>query len=139
MARIADTTLLVGLERRGLKPADLLLLGEPEEAWSLTAISVGEMLYGVHQSPTAAYRSQHEAFLEAFLEAIPVLPFDLRSARVYGRLLCEHRRDLEARRIDVHDLQIAATALAYGCEIVTDNLSHFRLVQGLKVVAPRWP
>ena len=41
--------------------------------------------------------------------------------------------------IGPHDAQIAATGLAYGYGVLTDNTKHFERVPGLVVMAPRWP
>jgi tRNA(fMet)-specific endonuclease VapC len=41
--------------------------------------------------------------------------------------------------IGPHDLLIAATALAHGFEILTENLREFVSVPGLVVRRPTWP
>ena len=40
--------------------------------------------------------------------------------------------------IGAHDLQIAATALAWGYAVLTDNLRDFHRVPGLEVRQPIW-
>lgn len=60
-----------------------------------------------------------------------VLPYDVATARVYGRLHAE----LEAagQILADADLQIAATALHHNLELVTGNLRHFERVAGLRL------
>ena len=62
--------------------------------------------------------------LEAFLEEVPVLPFDHAAARAYAAL---------PFRRGSYDRLIAAHALALGLTVVTDNVAHFDDVPGLKV------
>lgn len=83
-----------------------------------------------------ARKARREAFVEAVLEAIPVLPFDLLAARVHARLSAELAA--AGRSIGAHDLLIAATALAHGYAVATENPKHFRAVPGLVVRAAVW-
>ena len=80
-------------------------------------------MFGLHRADTAARRVRRENFLEALLEAIPVLPFDLRTARVYGRIWAEMAA--MGQMIGPHDAQIAAAGLAYSYGVLTDNAKHF--------------
>ena len=67
---------------------------------------------------------------------MPVLPFDLLVARVHARVSAQL---LDAGRlIGAHDLLIAATALAHGYAVLTQNLRDFRRVPGLDVRQPSW-
>jgi tRNA(fMet)-specific endonuclease VapC len=65
------------------------------------------------------------------LPAVTVLPFDLATARVFGQI----RADLErsGNILPDADLQIAATALYHGLELVTGNLRHFRRIPDLRL------
>jgi tRNA(fMet)-specific endonuclease VapC len=105
-------------------------LGADEEV-AIAAITASELLHGVHRA-TAEHRARREAFVEAVLEAFRSLPFDLRSARVHARLWAE----LFAAGADIgpHDRLIAATALAHGWRLATNNARHFAHVQGLDIV-----
>jgi tRNA(fMet)-specific endonuclease VapC len=60
-----------------------------------------------------------------------VLPYDVATARVYGRI----RAELEAagQILADADLQIAATALHHNLELVTGNLRHFERIAGLRI------
>ncbi len=103
----------------------------------MAAVTVSELLFGLHRADTAARRVRRENFLEALLETIPVLAFDLRVARIHGRIWAELAAT--GQMIGPHDAQIAATGLAYGHGVLTDNPKHFERVPGLEVTAPRWP
>lgn len=137
MGRVIDTTVLIALERRGL---GLAALGEtiPEdEDIAIAAVTVSEILAGIHRAADPGRRRKREVFLDAILDAVPVLAFDLRVARTYGRLWA----DLAAKGQfpGVHDAQIAATALTYGYDILTENTTDFERVEGLGVGTASWP
>ena len=137
MARIIDSSVLVALERRGLPLETLTTLASPDEDAALAAVTVSELMLGIHRSDTAARRLRRENFLDALLDTIPVLPFDLRVARTYGRVWSELMG--QGQMIGIHDAQIAATALAHGYAVLTDNVRDFERIPGLTVTTPNWP
>jgi predicted nucleic acid-binding protein len=101
----------------------------PREEQYASAVSIAELYRGAFRSD---YRLRHLTNIEErVLKAVTVLPFDVAVARVYG--------ELYARLADSNlllaeaDLQIAATALHHGIELVTGNLKHFERVPGLAV------
>jgi len=94
-----------------------------------TSINAAEIFYGACRSDR-----RHElirAFDELVLPHLTVLPFDLESARVFGRL----KASLEKRGLprSEPDLRIAAVALQHGLTIVTGNVRHFSGIPGLAV------
>jgi len=50
---------------------------------------------------------------------------------VFGRLKAQ--LESSGARLDDFDLAIAASALAYDLTLVTNNVKHFRRVEGLKL------
>jgi predicted nucleic acid-binding protein len=68
---------------------------------------------------------------ERVLPAVTVLPYDVAVARVFGMI----RASLEEAGgiVPDADLQIAATAIYHGLEIVTGNIQHFERVPGLRL------
>ena len=71
------------------------------------------------------------AYVEAILESVQVLAFDMPADTEYGSI----RAKLEAagKPIGPNDLLIAAHAHAAGAILVTDNLGEFARVCGLRV------
>ncbi len=91
---------------------------------------------GVHRANTADRRVRREAFVEAILHKVQVLPFDLHVARVHAQIGAELAA--AGQPIGTHDLIIAATAIVNGYGVLTDNLRHFERVPGLIVRQPAW-
>ncbi|MEA2532122.1 MAG: tRNA(fMet)-specific endonuclease VapC, partial [Thermomicrobiales bacterium] len=96
----------------------------------------GPQLVGVHRDNSSQRRAQREAFVEAVFASFPVIPFDLRSARVHAGIGVA--MSSAGRPIGVHDLIISATALAHGYDVLTDNPRKFDRVPGLIVRRPAW-
>lgn len=132
MSVVVDTSVLIGLERRGLT-LDYLSLDEPI---ALSAISVSEMLVGAYRSDTLRRRDMRAAFLELILARVGVLPFDTAAARVHSEMTA--LLISRGQRIGAHDAIIAATAMARGYGVLTDNLRDFGRVPGLDVWRPVW-
>ena len=102
--------------------------GSSPEDLFLSVVVVAELRYGADHS--ARRRSNHSR-IDALVEEIEPLDFDLRAAATYGRV----RAQLEAggTPIGPNDMLIAAHALSRGLTVVTDNAAEFRRVKGLKV------
>ena len=98
----------------------------------LSAISVSELLVGVHRANTPERKARRSAFVEAILSAIPIMAIDENIARVHSGLFA----DLLSRgqMIGAHDLWIAATAVAHDHAVLTANVSEFSQVPGLEVI-----
>jgi tRNA(fMet)-specific endonuclease VapC len=94
-----------------------------------TTINAAEIYYGACR--TGRRDEIVRAFDELVLVRLSVLPFDLESARVFGRL----KASLEARGHprSEPDLRIAAIALQHGLTVVTGNVRHFSAIPGLAV------
>ncbi len=84
-----------------------------------SAVVYAEVAYGSVRGKPPPF-----THLEAFIEEVPILPFDHLAARAYATL--------PFRRAS-YDRLIAAHALSLGLTLVTDNEAHFADVPGLKV------
>lgn len=129
---IVDTSVLIAAERGAVRFTALLeSLGD--EPMGLAAITASELLHGCHRATDPGIRVRRAAFVDALLDAIPVLPFGLAEARRHAELWAELMG--EGTMIGPHDLLIAATALARGDALVTLNRSEFGRVPGLRLIA----
>lgn len=91
---------------------------EPGEV-AISAISFAEVAVGTYVGKPPA-----PAVLEAFIAAIPLVPFDEAAAREYARLPFRRAR---------FDRLLAAHALSIGATVVTNNEADFADVAGLVV------
>jgi predicted nucleic acid-binding protein len=99
----------------------------PREDQFVSAITLGELYQGAYGS---AAKERHLENIETrVIPAVTILPFDVATAKVFGRI----RAELYAagKPLEDADLQIAATALYHGLELVTGNLKHFQRVPDL--------
>jgi predicted nucleic acid-binding protein len=80
-------------------------------------------------SPARAYHIEN--IEKRILPAVTVLPYDVATANVYGKI----RAQLEetGQMLADADLQIAATALYHDLEMVTGNLRHYSRIDRLRI------
>lgn len=86
---------------------------------AISTISFAEIALGTENGKPPA-----PEVLEAFVAAIPLLPFDEAAAREYARLPFKRAR---------FDRLLAAHALSLGVTVITNNESDFADVPGLTV------
>ena len=86
---------------------------------AISAISYAEVAYGTYVG-----KPPPPEILEAFVAAIPLIPFDGAAAREYARLPFKRAR---------FDRLLAAHALSLGVTIITNNEADFTDVPGLAV------
>ena len=86
---------------------------------AISAISYAEVAYGTYVG-----KPPPSAVLDAFIAAIPLLPFDEAAARAYAGLPFKRAR---------FDRLLAAHALSIGATVITNNEADFAEVPGLKV------
>ena len=102
------------------------------EERAISVITVSELLHGVHRA-RGARRARRRAFVEHLLGQLDAVPITEPVARVHAEVWA-----LLARRgtvIGSHDLWIAATAIAHGFGVATQNDRDFGRVPGLRVLA----
>ncbi len=128
MKYLFDTDVISAL-MKGKPPLTLAerLAGVADQYQAISALTVFEVYYG-------AYRIDNpDRFIQIFesrvLPVVSVIPFDDNAARIAGRIRAT--REKIGRPIAMGDLQIAATALAAGCILVTGNTRHFTDIPGL--------
>lgn len=130
MGLIVDANVFVSFERRGV-PVDVSPWESSDEVF-ISAITVSELLMGVHRADNEARRNRRSAFVEAIIGGIYVLDFTADVARVHAEIYA----GLTARGelIGAHDLIIAATARYHDLSLLTDNVDEFSRVSGLRVI-----
>jgi len=135
MAVLIDSSVLIGLERRGKDLDDLMSL-TLDESFALASITASEILVGIYRADSPQRRHHRETWVENALALFPVLPFDLTVARVHAQLWAQLLTT--GLMIGLHDVQVAATALSRDYSVLTDNVRDFERVPGLIVRQPEW-
>jgi tRNA(fMet)-specific endonuclease VapC len=127
---LIDATVLIAHERKGTD-IGARIVGREEEPVLISVITVSELLHGVHRAEDRVRRARRSAFVEAVIDAIPILPVDLPTARIHAELHAELRR--EGRPVGPHDLWLAAAAVAHGLTLATANVRELGRVPGLEL------
>ncbi|HIG42320.1 MAG TPA: type II toxin-antitoxin system VapC family toxin [Gammaproteobacteria bacterium] len=101
----------------------------PRDEQFTSSVVVGELYKGAYRSP--AQERHLDNIKKRILPAVTVLPYDVATANIYGQI----RAQLEetGQMLADADLQIAATALYHGLDLVTGNLRHFSRIDGLRI------
>ena len=128
---LLDTSVCVPLINRVDEQAAARLLRHPRESVRLCSVVKAELHFGAQNSSRRAENLQR---VEVFCRAFESLPFDDESARRYGIVRAQLRR--EGRPIGGNDLMIASIAIAHSHVLVTRNVGEFSPVTGLEV--ERW-
>ncbi|AFY80140.1 type II toxin-antitoxin system tRNA(fMet)-specific endonuclease VapC [Oscillatoria acuminata] len=100
----------------------------PRQNIGLCDVVKAELYYGACRS---AKKEQNLALYELFFSQYISLPFEGKSAKVYGEIRAELSR--LGIPIGPYDFQIAAIALANNLILVTHNTQEFKRIQNLKL------
>jgi predicted nucleic acid-binding protein len=87
-----------------------------------------ELYYGAYKSDKF---SSNLAKLRTLESAFEIIPNGKESAENFGLLKASLKKS--GTRLDDFDLTIASCALAHNLTLVTNNLTHFSRIEGLKI------
>ena len=126
MKFILDTDTLIYWTNGQPKAVENIAL-HGKRSLAASVISKAELFYG-------AYRSQHVdeniKVIKKLAKTIKFLPVDDKAQQLFGQIKAELQK--KGKLIEDADLLIAATALAAGKTLVTNNQKHFQRIAGLK-------
>ena len=105
------------------------LAGVARDEQFTSAVTMGELYRGAFRSSDPPRHLDN--IDRRVARAVTVLPYDMAVARVFGDL--HARLASQGRPLADADVQIAATALYHGLELVTGNIRHFARVPGLAI------
>ncbi len=130
MAFLFDTDAISEVLRRRPQPSYVQWLESiPRDEQFTSAVAIGELYKGAYRSANPEFHI--ERITSKILPALTVLAYDVSVARTYGEIDAHLHR--QGALLADADLQIAATALYHGLELVTGNLRHFERVPGLTI------
>lgn len=133
MAIILDADVIIRGER-GLFDFAAWAASRSNDRFEIAAITVAELWHGVERGGES-HRSKRRKYLEAIVQALPIIPYTEQTAYEHARLWA----DLQSagKMIGAYDLIVAATALERGSDIATFNKRHFAKVKGLHIIEPK--
>jgi tRNA(fMet)-specific endonuclease VapC len=130
MATLIDSSVIIEAQR-GRLDLDAVAARAPDSLLAISAITASELLVGLHLLRDGGKKARAEAFVEAVLADLPLVPFDLLCARAHAAVGSELRR--KGTMVGEHDLLIAATAIARGFSVATCDERSFPRIPGLEV------
>ncbi|MFO1074746.1 MAG: type II toxin-antitoxin system VapC family toxin [Geminicoccaceae bacterium] len=131
MTRYLLDTNIISEAVKATPAAELIdwLARQDDDSLCIAAFSVAEIARGILAKPQGRRRRQLEAWFAGpegppQLFADSILPFDLRAALAWARLMAEGTSTGQPR--SALDMIVAAVAEANDCIVVTGNERHFR-------------
>ena len=94
----------------------------------ISSITYAELCHGVEKS---AKPEQNRSAVEDFVSRLVILPYDEKAAQHYGDIRAELEK--AGTPIGVNDLHIGGHARSEGLSLVTNNLSEFNRIAGLRL------
>jgi predicted nucleic acid-binding protein len=134
---ILDTNVVSEMMRATSAPMVVAWMNEQDAArLFLTAVTIGEIRYGLRILPLGKRRRALEEGFERILTgafAGRILSFDESAAHRYGEVM--GRRKEVGRPLDIRDGQIASIAWTNGYAVATRNVRDF-LECGVEIINP---
>lgn len=93
----------------------------------ISVISLMELFYGAYKSQKITSNLAKVKTLERSLE---VIPLGTEIVEIFG--MQKAKLEKSGSRLDDFDLCLACSALAHNLTLVTNNVKHFRKIEGLK-------
>jgi tRNA(fMet)-specific endonuclease VapC len=106
------------------------LISLRKEGLAISVISLAELYEGVYYSTNP---EGDKKALDDFQTGVSILGLEDEICKIFGK----ERGKLRKLKIVVgdFDLLIAATCLCYNLTLLTNNIRHFKMVEGLKIVS----
>jgi tRNA(fMet)-specific endonuclease VapC len=123
-----DTDTVSYLVRGSSAALDARVSGAANEQLCISAVTRGELLYGLKLKGGAHRLTQ---VVENFLRRVPCLPWDEAAATHFANIAADLH--LAGAVIGRMDAMIAGHALATGATLVTNNTRHFERIASLHV------
>lgn len=130
MGLLIDTNIFIDAENDRFDLNKLQSYEHYSDAY-MAAVTMSELLLGVHLAKTATVRIRRSAFVEGIFNWIPVLDFNQEVARTYAELYAHFIKPRTKTTGNLHDLQIAATAITHGYAVLTHNTVDFKKIPGI--------
>ncbi len=125
---ILDSDILIYF-LKGEKTVINKIISLPEDSLFITIINYTELLYGIYNSTKV---TQNREKILPFLDNFEVLKFDKKSSEIFAKLKAKLKK--QGNIIADMDLMIASIAISNKAILFTNNLKHFRRINGLEIL-----
>jgi predicted nucleic acid-binding protein len=136
MGIVLDSSLLISAER-GQHPVSSLLESLASQfadaEFLISSVTVMELEHGFHRAASVEVASRRRAFLDEIFSVIPAVPFTPEMGKLAAKVDAEMKQ--AGVGISTADLLIGVTALFLDYAVATQNIRHFALIPGLRVIA----
>jgi tRNA(fMet)-specific endonuclease VapC len=129
MGLIVDSSVLIAAERNTLDWA-AFVRDLSNQSLFISSITLSELWHAYHRGKGLTLPRRLD-FIRQIEASIPVLAFATEEALVHAKIWAELEKI--GQRIGLHDLIIAATALAHDSIVATLNENEFRRIPGLRL------
>ena len=99
-----------------------------QAALKISVVTLMELYYGAHKSQKV---TSNLGKIKSIEDAVEIIPVGRESAEVFA--LLKSGLEKAGAPLDDFDLILAACALTHDLVLVTNNVKHFRRVEGLKL------
>ena len=127
MKRILDTNVCIDV-LRGRKKVIERLSACNAEACFISVITEFELFQGANRAPEDRRKEGH-AKVSRFISSLQILPFDSPCANIAAGINAKLLN--QGTPVSITDVFIAATALRFQRDLVTNNTKDFRRIEGL--------
>jgi len=128
MGFILDTSVVIGFLKGHRPDMEFMISALQNRSAALASVTVFELKVGIPPE------SKRDSRLDKLFCYLPVLPLDLPAALAAAQV--ENRLRVAGTVIGAPDTLIAGICLSRDLTLVTNNVRHFKRVEGLKVISP---
>ncbi|MCI7397856.1 MAG: type II toxin-antitoxin system VapC family toxin [Spirochaetia bacterium] len=110
----------------------LVQLESKSHLCAISSVTWAELIYGIEKLPAGKRRLNLQDYVINHINSLyEKIPFDEHASGIYGKIYYQYEKAGYVPKI--HDLQIAATAMANNMILVTRNVKDFEPINGLMV------
>ena len=130
MGIVIDSSMFIRAERQG-QSVDLSRWPDRGASF-ISAMTVSELMVGVHRANTEARRVHRQKLVDGVLNSVIVIDMGVEIAKLHAELIAKVL--YQGTPVGTEDLVIAATALHHGFPVLTANPKDFEKVPGVEVL-----
>lgn len=127
---VLDTNVLIDLLRNNSNAVDFFERMQ-NNALATTDINAFELYYGAYKSKK---QEKNLAATKGLLNSLILFSTSEDAMEVAGNIM--FHLEEEGRSMEIRDLLIGAIAMVNGFGVATNNVEHFKRIEGLKVIRP---